>query len=100
MEILKGDSFKLGVKAKFVCLGNLPERWHYVSGAAGSAEIKEGIIVAQRPIHMLPADATHGVCMMAPCLGEFGGLRGGTLMLLFVQGPFWNVILIPKKRML
>jgi propanediol utilization protein len=81
VEILKGDSFKLGVKGEVRLSGQLTGTSGItLVGPQGSAEIKEGIIVAQRHIHMLPADATRLDVHDGDRVSiEFGGLRGGTL---------------------
>lgn len=60
VEVLKGDSFKLGTVPQIRMSGDL----HGTSGITivgpkGSIQIKEGLIVAQRHIHMTPGDAQH-----------------------------------------
>lgn len=60
VEILKGDSFKLGVAPEVRMSGDLcGTPGITIIGPKGSIQIKEGVIVAQRHIHMTPKDAQH-----------------------------------------
>lgn len=79
VEILRGDSFKLGVAPEVRMSGDL----HGTPGIAiigpkGSVQIKEGVIVAQRHIHMTPANAQHfGVHDGQTVSIKVDGPRGG-----------------------
>jgi len=58
VEILKGDCFRLGVKTGLRQSGDLDGTPGItLVGPNGSVQIKEGVIVAKRHIHMLPEDA-------------------------------------------
>lgn len=58
VEILQGDTFKLGVKAEPKMSGELCHTTGItVIGPKGSVQTEEGLIVAKRHIHMLPEDA-------------------------------------------
>ena len=58
VEILAGDSFKLGVRAPARMSGDLENTPGItIIGPNGSVQTKEGLVVAQRHIHMHPADA-------------------------------------------
>lgn len=58
VEVMTGDCFKLGVKAPVRQSGDISSTPGItIVGAAGSVEIEEGVIVAQRHIHMSPQDA-------------------------------------------
>ena len=58
VEIFTGDNFKLGVKAPIRLSGDLEGTPGVtIIGPKGSVQLKEGVIVAQRHIHMLPSDA-------------------------------------------
>lgn len=79
VEIMRGDCFKLGVKAPVRLSGEL-EGTPGVTlvGPKGSVYIRCGLMVAQRHIHMTPDDA----CYLGVNDGEmvtigFDGLRGG-----------------------
>ncbi|MGY3723862.1 Propanediol utilization protein [Granulicatella balaenopterae] len=81
VEILVGDSFKLGVKPVVRMSGKLEETPSVtLVGPKGSCELDRGVIVAQRHIHMLPSDAealgvkNHDIVSL-----EVGGIRGGIL---------------------
>ena len=58
VEVIAGDSFKLGVAGDVRMSGDLAGT-HGVTlvGPKGSVQLKEGLIVAQRHIHMTLADA-------------------------------------------
>lgn len=81
IEILQGDTFKLGIKGELRLSGDL----NGTSGATmigpkGSVQLTQGVIVAQRHIHMLPEEAKHfGVVDGEQVSIEFDGPRGGVL---------------------
>lgn len=81
IEIVAGDSFKLGVKAPAKLSGDLAGTPGItVVGPKGSVQTAQGLIVAQRHIHMTPADAeTYGVYD-----GQIVGLR--------VDGPRGGIL--------
>ncbi|MET3563215.1 propanediol utilization protein [Enterococcus rotai] len=81
VEILQSDSFKLGVKAPLRLSGDLAGSGNItLIGPKGSAEISEGVVVAKRHIHMLPAEAVRfGVHDGQAVTIEFSGERGGSL---------------------
>lgn len=81
VEILQSDSFKLGVKAPLRLSGDLSGSGNItLIGPKGSAEISEGVVVAKRHIHMLPAEAVQfGVHDGQAVTIEFSGERGGSL---------------------
>ena len=60
VEILAGDCFKLGVTAPSRLSGELVGTPGItIVGPKGSVQTSEGLIVAQRHIHMTPQDAEH-----------------------------------------
>ncbi len=76
VEILTGDGFKLGTSAPARLSGDLTGTPGItIIGPKGSVQIKEGLIVAQRHIHMTPQDAT--------CLG----VHDGEIVDIEVDGP-------------
>ena len=79
VEILEGDCYKLGVKAPLKMSGDLNGTPGVtIIGPKGSVQTKEGLIVAQRHIHMLPHEAQH-YCVydgQIVCI-EIKGPRGG-----------------------
>lgn len=79
IEILTGDGFKLGVKAPARLSGELTGTPGItVVGPKGSVQLSEGLIVAQRHIHMTPADAAvFGVSDGQAVQIEVTGFRGG-----------------------
>ena len=79
VEILTGDGFKLGVKAPARLSGELTGTPGItVVGPKGSVQLSEGLIVAQRHIHMTPADvAVFGVSDGQAVQIEVTGSRGG-----------------------
>jgi putative phosphotransacetylase len=81
VEILQSDSFKVGVKAPLRLSGDLAGTGGItLVGPNGSVELAEGVVVAKRHIHMLPADAERlGVRDGEAVTIEFSGDRGGTL---------------------
>lgn len=80
IEIVAGDSFKLGVKAPAKLSGDLVGTPGItVVGPKGSVQTAQGLIVAQRHIHMAPADAqAYGVTDGQIVKIHIDGLRGGT----------------------
>ena len=79
IEIVTGDCFKLGVKAPAKLSGDLAGTPGItVVGPKGSVQTAQGLIVAQRHIHMAPADAqAYGVQDGQIVKIRVGGLRGG-----------------------
>lgn len=79
IEIVAGDCFKLGVKAPAKLSGDLAGTPGItVVGPRGSVQTAQGLIVAQRHIHMAPADAqAYGVQDRQIVKIRVGGLRGG-----------------------
>lgn len=60
LEISKTDSFSLGVKAPLRASGNIDGTPGIkLVGPKGELEIQEGVIVAERHIHMTPGDAAN-----------------------------------------
>ncbi len=80
VEILVGDTFKLGVASAVRMSGDLSGTPGItIIGPKGSVQTKEGVIVAQRHIHMLPKDAQRfGVHDGQIVSVKVDGLRGGT----------------------
>lgn len=80
VEILEGDCYKLGVKSEPRLSGDLDGTPGItIVGPKGSVQTKEGLIVAQRHIHMTPKDAERfGVCDGQIVSIEVKGVRGGT----------------------
>lgn len=79
VEVLTGDCFKLGAPAQARLSGELTGTPGVtIVGPRGSVQLSEGLIVAQRHIHMTPADAQHfGVQDgQVVCIQVAGG-RGG-----------------------
>lgn len=79
VEIMAGDCFKLGVVTEPRLSGDLHGTPGItIIGPKGSVQIKEGLIVAQRHIHMTPEDAKHfGVEDGQVVSIQFDGPRGG-----------------------
>lgn len=79
IEIVAGDCFKLGVKAPAKLSGDLAGTPGItVVGPKGSMQTAQGLIVAQRHIHMAPADAqAYGVQDGQIVKIRVSGLRGG-----------------------
>lgn len=76
VEILTGDGFKLGVTAPARLSGDLAGTPGItIVGPKGSVQTKEGLIVAQRHIHMTPSDAAHY------------GVHDGQIVDIEVDGP-------------
>ncbi len=80
IEILAGDCFKLGAKAPAKLSGELTGTPGItIVGPKGSVQTAEGLIVAQRHIHMTPQDADRiGVCDGQVVSIQVDGPRGGT----------------------
>ncbi|MCI8647248.1 MAG: phosphate propanoyltransferase [Firmicutes bacterium] len=80
VEILTGDGFKLGVSAPARLSGDLAGTPGItIIGPKGSVQIKEGLIVAQRHIHMTPQDAALYDVHDGQIVDiEIEGPRGGT----------------------
>lgn len=80
VEILTGDGFKLGVTAPARLSGELHGTPGItLVGPKGSVQIQEGLIVAQRHIHMTPQDAQrYGVHDGQIVSIQVDGPRGGT----------------------
>lgn len=79
VEILAGDCFKLGITAPSRLSGDLQETPGLtIIGPKGSVQTREGLIVAQRHIHMTPEDAhRYGVCDGQIVSIQIDGPRGG-----------------------
>lgn len=60
VEISRSDEFHLGLDAPIRCSGDLDNTPGItLQGPAGSVDLDEGVICAQRHIHMTPEDAQH-----------------------------------------
>lgn len=79
VEVLTGDSFKLGIKSETRLSGDLNGTPGIaLIGPKGSVQTAEGVVVAQRHIHMTPQDAQRlGVHDGQEVCIEVSGLRGG-----------------------
>lgn len=79
VEILAGDCFKLGIVAPSRLSGELQATPGVtIVGPKGSVRTAEGLIVAQRHIHMTPQDAQRfGVCDGQIVSIQMEGPRGG-----------------------
>jgi len=79
VEILEGDCYKLGVTTQPRLSGVLQgTRGITIIGPKGSIQTTEGLIVAQRHIHMTIEDAEHfGVSDGQVVSIQISGLRGG-----------------------
>lgn len=79
VEILEGDCFKLGVKTQIRLSGDIQSTPGItIVGPKGSVQTTEGLIVAQRHIHMTPEDAVqYGVHDGQMVSVETNGVRGG-----------------------
>jgi len=79
VEILISDSFKLGVKAVIRESGKLEGTPGIaVVGTKGCLQLKEGVIVAQRHIHMSQEDSKRFNIVDGQLVKvKFGGIRGG-----------------------
>ncbi|MDR7240462.1 phosphate propanoyltransferase [Neobacillus drentensis] len=81
VEILEGDTFKLGIATQPRMSGQLKgSPGITIIGSKGSVQLTEGLIIAQRHIHMTPADSERlGVRDKQIVSIEFNGPRGGIL---------------------
>lgn len=79
VEILAGDCFKLGIASAVRSSGELSGTPGVtLVGPKGAVMLEEGVIVAQRHIHMTPEDARHfGVYDGQIATIEVPGARGG-----------------------
>ena len=79
VEILASDSFKIGIKAVLRESGKLEGTPGIaVVGKMGCVQLKEGVIVAQRHIHMSEEDSKRFHTVDGQLVKvQFGGLRGG-----------------------
>jgi propanediol utilization protein len=79
VEILEGDCYKLGVSTPTRLSGELQgTKGITIIGPKGSVQTTEGLIVAQRHIHMTPEDAKHfGVYDGQVISIQINTLRGG-----------------------
>lgn len=79
VEVLNGDCIKLGVASNVRLSGDLSRTPGItLVGPKGSVQIEEGLVVAQRHIHMTPEDAKNlGVCDGDIVSIKFDDLRGG-----------------------
>lgn len=79
VEVLQGDSFKLGVSAPAKLSGDLSGTPGVtLIGAKGSVQLSEGLMVAQRHIHMTPEDAMAFGVTDGQIVGiQIDGPRGG-----------------------
>lgn len=76
VEVLTGDSFKLGVTAQVKLSGDLyGTSGITLVGPKGSIQTTEGLIVAQRHVHMTPKDAQHF------------GVHDGEIVSIKINGP-------------
>lgn len=81
VEILAADCFKLGIKAEAKMSGDLAGTPGVTMvGTKGSVQTREGLIIAQRHIHMTPSDADRlGVSDGETVMIQVDGIRGGSL---------------------
>ena len=92
IEILAGDCFKLGVKTQAKLSGDLAGTPGItIIGPKGSVEVKEGLIIAQRHIHMTLKDAENlgvhdGQIVSIQIEGPRGGLLSNVIRSLRCQG--------------
>jgi putative phosphotransacetylase len=79
VEVLIGDSFKLGVVSQVRLSGDIHGTPGItLIGPKGSVEITEGLIAAERHIHMTPEDALHLGVHDGQTVGiQINGPRGG-----------------------
>lgn len=86
VEILAGDSFKLGIKTNLRLSGDLKGTNPItIIGTNGSVEIPEGVIVAKRHIHMASHhaekfDVYDGEVVSVKVDGDRGGLYGNVVV--------------------
>lgn len=79
VEVLAGDCIKLGAVSHVRLSGDLSRTPGItLVGPKGSVQIEEGLVVAQRHIHMTPEDAKNlGVCYGDIVSIKFDDFRGG-----------------------
>lgn len=79
VEVLAGDGYKLGIRAPVRLSGDLQGTPGLtLVGPNGSVQMEDGVIVAQRHIHMTPQDAIrYGVSDGQVVQVEIQGSRGG-----------------------
>lgn len=79
VEILAGDAFKLGISPEIRMSGDIcGTPGITLIGPKGSIQIDEGLIVAQRHIHMSTEDAEHFKVYDGQIVSiQLNGLRGG-----------------------
>jgi len=86
IEILAGDGFKLGLKAPARLSGDLTGTPGItIIGPKGSVQTTEGLIVAQRHIHMTPQEAAaygvyDGQIVQIEVQGPRGGIYGNVII--------------------
>lgn len=81
VEISVSDGFALGIKAPMRMSGDLDESAGLeIVGPLGSVKLEQGVIVAQRHIHMHPEDAKKAGVSNGDIVNvEAQGMRGGIL---------------------
>lgn len=81
VEISVSDGFALGIKAPMRMSGDLDESAGLeIVGPLGSVKLEQGVIVAQRHIHMHPEDAKKAGVSNGDIVNvEAPGMRGGIL---------------------
>lgn len=81
VEILASDCYKLGINAPVRESGHIDNTpGIVVLGPAGSLLLKQGVIIAQRHIHMTQKDAERFNCSNGEKVSvEFSGIRGGRM---------------------
>nr|WP_320142113.1 phosphate propanoyltransferase [uncultured Cohaesibacter sp.] len=81
VEISVSDGFALGIKAPMRMSGDLDESAGLeILGPLGSVKLEQGVIVAQRHIHMHPEDAKKAGVSNGDIVNvEAQGMRGGIL---------------------
>lgn len=81
VEVLAGDTFKLGIPLAIRLSGHLNDTPGItLCGPKGTVVLSEGVIVAARHIHMTPEDANRRELHDGQVVSiKFGGIRGGRL---------------------
>lgn len=94
VEILAGDSFKLGIAGKLRMSGNLTGTPGItLVGPKGSVQTTAGVIVAQRHIHMVPLEAERFGVKDADIVNiRVNGPRGGILSNVAVRVSFASAL--------
>ena len=87
VEVLAGDCIKLGVAPHVRLSGDLTKTSGVtIIAQKGSVQIEEGVVVAQRHIHMTPQDAQNlGVTDGETVCIKVEGLRGGIYSLSLIH---------------